>query len=160
MAGNVGYALGPSDGVLVPGWLQTWGLSILTDAPNPDAAWEFVRWATSPEFIELVGENSPRGWAAAPPGTRMSTYETDAYIEAHSPYFQTVFDVIPNVPIDMPGTTPRPGLPGIQYVGIPEFPSVATSCTFDISEAIRGAISIDMALNRCQAVASELTDLG
>ena len=59
-------------------------------------------------------------------------------------------------PIDDPGTTPRPGLPGVQYVGVPEFQDVGTRCTEQFSAAIAGNVSVDDALAACQAIASEV----
>ena len=56
-----------------------------------------------------------------------------------------------------PGLTPRPGLPGVQYVGIPEFQDIGTRCTQEISAAIAGQQSVDAALDNCQAIASEVS---
>ena len=58
-------------------------------------------------------------------------------------------------PIDNPGTTPRPGLPGVQYVGVPEFQDTGARCTEQFSAAIAGSISVDDALAACQEIASE-----
>ena len=56
-----------------------------------------------------------------------------------------------------PGTTPRPGLPGVQYVGIPEFQDIGTRCTLEISAAIAGTITVDQALDTCQTIAAEIS---
>ena len=45
-----------------------------------DAAKSFVKWATSKEYVQLVGETE--GWVAAPPGTRKSTYDNPEYQKA------------------------------------------------------------------------------
>jgi sorbitol/mannitol transport system substrate-binding protein len=58
-------------------------------------------------------------------------------------------------PIDNPGTTPRPGLPGVQYVGVPEFQDVGTRCTEEFSGVIAGRTSVDDALSACQDIASQ-----
>ena len=52
-----------------------------------------------------------------------------------------------------PGTTPRPGRPGVQFVGIPEFQQVATDCSAEFATAVEGWITIDDALDNCQAIA-------
>ena len=57
-------------------------------------------------------------------------------------------------PIDDPGTTPRPGLPGVQYVGVPEFQDLGNQCTELFSSVIAGGTSIDDALSQCQDIAS------
>jgi sorbitol/mannitol transport system substrate-binding protein len=58
-------------------------------------------------------------------------------------------------PINNPGTTKRPGLPGVQYVGIPEFQDVGNQCTEQFSSVIAGRTSIDSALKACQEIASQ-----
>lgn len=40
-------------------------------------ALEFMTWATSKDYIELVGETN--GWATVPPGTRKLTYDLAEY---------------------------------------------------------------------------------
>ena len=57
-------------------------------------------------------------------------------------------------PINNPGTTKRPGLPGVQYVGIPQFQDVGNQCTSQFSAVIAGRASIDLALKNCQKIAS------
>jgi len=60
-------------------------------------------------------------------------------------------------PINNPGTTPRPGLPGVQYVGVPEFQDVGTRCTELFSAAIAGSMSVEDALADCHIIASEVS---
>ncbi len=59
-------------------------------------------------------------------------------------------------PIDNPGTTTRPGLPGVQYVGIPEFQDVGNRCTEQFSGVIAGRVDVDGALSACQDIASQV----
>jgi sorbitol/mannitol transport system substrate-binding protein len=63
-----------------------------------------------------------------------------------------------SAPIENPGTTPQPGLGGVQYVGVPEFQDVATRCTEEFSAAIAGSRSVDDALAACQVIASEVSN--
>jgi sorbitol/mannitol transport system substrate-binding protein len=58
-------------------------------------------------------------------------------------------------PIDNPGTTPRPGLPGVQYVGIPQFQDVGNRCTQLFSSVIAGSTKSSAALSQCQQIASQ-----
>ena len=60
-------------------------------------------------------------------------------------------------PITNPGTTKRPGLPGVQYVGVPEFQDVGNQCTQQFSAVMAGRAAIDAALKNCQGVASQAT---
>jgi sorbitol/mannitol transport system substrate-binding protein len=151
------YALAPVKDTAASGWLWAWALAIPKNAPDPDTAWQYVSWATGPDYLVEAGENLPGGWAAVPPGTRKSLYDNPNYQEAASAFAQKTLDAMLAAPIDNPGTTPRPGLPAVQFVGVPEFQDVGTRCTEQFSSAIAGNISIDDALNACQAIASEVS---
>jgi len=150
-----GYALAPTKVTDASGWLWSWAMAIPQNSPDPDTAWEFVSWATSQEYIEAAGEALPGGWAAVPPGTRQSTYENPEYLAAADAFATKTLDAMLAAPIDDPGTTPRPGLPGVQYVGVPEFQDTGTLCTEQFSSVIAGNISIDDALSACQDIASQ-----
>jgi len=53
----------------VPYSICSWGLSINANAPHKDAAWEFIKWATSKETVlKTQGDG-------AVPGARASLYE-------------------------------------------------------------------------------------
>lgn len=157
LKGNLGVALAPTVNTPGAGWLWTWAFATPAGSNNPDAAWEFMSWATSEEYVNIAGENGPGGWAAAPAGSRTSTYENPAYQEAAATFYELTLDQINAADPTNPGTTPRPGLPGVQYVGIPEFQDVGTRCTTELSAAIAGSITTDEALDRCQAIASEVS---
>ena len=157
--GNVGYALAPTERTEASGWLWTWGFAIPVTANNPDRAWEFIRWSTSAEFVALVGQQGRASWADAPPGTRFSTYENPAYQEATEGYGQVVLNAIRSADPNNPGTTGRVGLPGVGYVGIPQFQSIASDCTIEISAAIAGEITVDESLDRCQDIAAQVEGL-
>ena len=153
-----GFALAPTKVTDASGWLWAWALAIPQNASDPDTAWEYVSWATSEEYINAAGESLPGGWAAVPPGTRESTYANPNYQAAAQAFAQKTLDAMLAAPIDNPGTTPRPGLPGVQYVGVPEFQDVGTRCTEQFSAAIAGSISVDSALSACQDIASEVSN--
>lgn len=153
-----GYALAPTNVTDASGWLWAWTLAIPVSTTDQDAAWEFISWATSQAYIEAAGEMLPGGWAAVPPGTRQSTYDNPNYQEAAAAFAQKTLDAMLAAPIDNPGTTPRPGLPGVQYVGVPEFQDVGTRCTQEFSAAIAGSMSVEDALSACQSIASEVSN--
>jgi polyol transport system substrate-binding protein len=154
--GKNGYAPAPVEETPASGWLWTWALAIPTASENVDAAWEYISFATGPEYIEQAGTRVPGGWAAIPPGTRRSTYEIPQYEEAAAAFAEPTLDAISAAPIDDPGTTPRPGLPGVQYVAIPEFQDVGNRCTEEFSAVIAGRETIDEALANCQDIAAEV----
>jgi sorbitol/mannitol transport system substrate-binding protein len=156
--GKNGYAPAPVEETPTSGWLWTWALAIPTASDNVDAGWEYISFATGPEYLKQAGTRVPGGWAAIPPGTRESTYEIPQYEEAAAAFAEPTLDAISAAPIDDPGTTPRPGLPGVQYVGIPEFQDVGNRCTEQFSAVIAGRASIDEALENCQDIASQAAE--
>ena len=54
-----------------------------------------------------------------------------------------------------PGVQPRPA-PGIQFVGIPEFPNLGTQISEDISSVIAGQMSVEEALSNGQQMAEDV----
>ena len=154
--GKLDYALAPTKLTDASGWLWAWSLAIPENAPDKDTAWEYVRWATGPEYLAVAGDLLDGGWATVPPGTRASLYENPKYQEAAASFADITLEAMQKAPIDMPGLQPRPGLPGIQFVGVPQFQDVGTRCTEQISAAIAGNVSVDDALSACDAIASEV----
>ena len=92
------------------------------------------------------GDADSGGWAAIPPGTRRSTYEIPEYQNAARAFAKPTIDAIESAPIDNPGTTKRPGNPGVQYVGIPQFEDVGNQCTEQFAAVIRRQV-----VGRCGA---------
>ncbi len=154
--GKLGYALSPTKVTDASGWLWAWALAIPENAPDKDTAWEYVKWATGPEYLVQAGENLPGGWATVPPGTRESLYENPNYQEAAAAFADITLEAMEAAPIDNPGLQPRPGLPGVQFVGVPQFQDVGTRCTEQFSAVIAGNVTVDDALAACQAIASEV----
>jgi sorbitol/mannitol transport system substrate-binding protein len=154
--GKNGYAAAPVERTEASGWLYSWAFAIPTSSSNADLAWRYISWATGPRYIREAGTRIPGGWAAIPPGTRRSTYEIPEYRKAARAFLQPTLDALESAPIDHPGTTKRPGLPGIFYVGIPQYQAVGDQCTELFSAVIAGKLSIDAALRNCQDIASRV----
>jgi sorbitol/mannitol transport system substrate-binding protein len=153
--GKNGYASAPIDKTQASGWLWSWALAIPKTTSNQDMAWKYVAFATGPDYIKQAGSSIEGGWAAIPPGTRESTYEIPQYKKAASAFADPTLKAMSSAPIDNPGTSKRPGLPGVQYVGVPEFQDVGNQCTQQFSAVIAGRTSIEAALQNCQDIASQ-----
>jgi sorbitol/mannitol transport system substrate-binding protein len=153
--GKNGYALAPVDKTPASGWLWSWALAIPKTTQKGDLAWKYISFATGPQYPKEAGSKVPGGWASLPPGTRKSLYEIPQYKKAAKAFAQPTLDAISAAPIDNPGTTKRPGLPGVQYVGVPEFQDVGNQCTQQFSAVIANRTSIDDALKNCQGIASQ-----
>jgi sorbitol/mannitol transport system substrate-binding protein len=154
MRGRNGYAPAPVERTEASGWLWSWALAIPRTTNRADLAWRYVAWATGPRYIEEAGTRIAGGWAAIPPGTRRSTYAIPDYRNAARAFARPTLDAIESAPIDAPGTSRRPGNPGVQYVGVPQFQDVGNECTEQFAAVIRGRSRIDSALANCQNVAS------
>ena len=131
------------------GWFWAWALGIPSSSSKVDTAKSFLKWATSKEYVTLVGERE--GWVAAPPGTRKSTYDNPNYQEA-APFAQIVYQSIANADITNPTKDPVPYV-GIQYVAIPEFQGIGTTVGQQIAAALAGQVSVEEALETAQASA-------
>jgi sorbitol/mannitol transport system substrate-binding protein len=153
--GKNGYAFAPVDKTKASGWLWTWALAIPKTSPDPADAWKYISWATSAQYIKAAGTHTKGGWAAIPPGTRLSTYKIPQYKAAAKAFAATTLAAMKAAPITNPGTSKRPGLPGVQYVGIPQFQDVGNRCTQLFSAVIAGSMKDSAALSQCQQIASQ-----
>jgi sorbitol/mannitol transport system substrate-binding protein len=152
--GKNGYASAPVELTKASGWLWSWAFAIPTTSTKRDLAWRYIAWATGPQYNEEAGPKITGGWAAIPPGTRRSTYEIPQYREVARVFANPTLEAIESAPVDNPGTTKRPGTPGVQFVGIPQFQTVGNECTELFSAVISGTLPIGAALRNCQNIAA------
>ena len=146
--GKMGYAHMPVNKTKESGWLWSWNLAVPATTKNKDAAIKFVKWATSKEYIKLVGQKI--GWSNVPPGSRTSTYELPEYKAAAKAYAPITLEVMSAVNPKQPGVNPQPWV-GIQYVSIPEFQDVGNKCAQYIADYLANRSSVDDALGKCQS---------
>ena len=143
LEGDIGFAPAPVNVTDASGWLWAWGLAIPETSPEKDAAWEFISWVTSKEYIELAGQEA--GWAQIPPGSRTSTYEIPEYQEAAADYADLTLEAIQAADPQNPTVDPVP-YTGVQYVSIPEFEQIGEFVSQQLAGAISGNQSLDAAL--------------
>ena len=146
--GKMGYAHMPVNKTKEAGWLWSWNLAVPATTKNKDAAIKFVKWATSKEYIKLVGQKI--GWSNVPPGSRTSTYELPEYKDAAKAYGPITLEVMSAVNPKQPGVNPQPWV-GIQYVSIPEFQDVGNKCAQYVADYLANRSSVDDALAKCQS---------
>ncbi len=152
VADSVGFALAPNaEGVEKrSNWLWAWALAIPAGTQQEDAAKQFIEWATSREYIELVAENE--GWANVPPGARNSLYENPAYQEV--PFAHMTLESIDAADPTNPTVDPVPYV-GIQFVAIPEFAGIATEVSQEFAEVYAGQQTVAEALENAQALTND-----
>ena len=152
VADSVGFALAPhKDGIdKNANWLWAWALAIPAGTQKEDAAKQFIEWATSKDYIELVAANE--GWANVPPGARTSLYETPEYQEV--PFAEMTLKSILSADPLHPTVDPVPYV-GVQFVAIPEFAGIATEVGQEFSAALAGQQSAAEALEKAQALTAD-----
>ena len=139
------------------GWSWAWALGIPSSSKKADAAKSFLAWATSKDYVKLVG--STEGWVAAPPGTRKSTYDNAEYTKA-APFAGTVLTAIQVTNPSKPTVNPVP-YTGVQFVAIPEFQGIGTAVGQEIAAALAGQKTADEALAAAQAATLQtMTEAG
>jgi sorbitol/mannitol transport system substrate-binding protein len=147
VANDVGFAFAPME-VTPKGahWLWSWALAIEGSSKQKAAAFTFLTWATSKSYIALVAKD--KGWASVPPGTRASTYSNPAYQKA-APFASLVLQSIQTADPNN-STLNKVPYTGVQFVGIPEFQSIGTQVTQNLSAALTGATTVASALQLSQ----------
>jgi len=151
VADHVGFALAPDNGLgKRSNWLWAWALAIPAGTQKEAAAKQFIEWATSTGYIELVAANE--GWANVPPGARTSLYENPNYKEV--PFAQMTLDSILSADPNNSTVEPSPYV-GIQFAAIPEFAGIATEVSQEFSAVYAGQQTVDEALAKAQAITND-----
>ncbi|HEV7915074.1 MAG TPA: extracellular solute-binding protein, partial [Albitalea sp.] len=130
-------------------WLWAWSLAIPAGSQKVDAAQKFIRWATSKDYVKLVGKEV--GWGSVPTGTRKSTYATPEFLKAAkfaAAELKAINTADPNA-----STLPKSPYVGVQYAAIPEFQAIGIAVGQQMSAALAGKVSIDQALKASQTAA-------
>lgn len=155
VAGKMGYAHAPVVETEESGWLWSWNLAVPTTTQNQEAALEFVKWATSKEYHQLVGEEF--GWTRVPPGARQSTYENPEYLAAAETFAPITQDIMLAVDPEQPGLHEQ-SWTGVQYVTIPEFQDLGNQVSQDLADVFSGRAQLGPVLERGQELAQDAGD--
>ena len=139
------------------GWFWSWALAIPASSQKSDTAKDFLKWATSKEYFEMVGET--KGWVAVPSGTRQSVEEDARRLEG-APFATTIVDAILSVDPADPTRDPVP-YTGVQFVAIPEFQGIGNYVGQQVAAALAGQSTVEEALaNSQQFAVREMTKAG
>lgn len=139
------------------GWFWSWALAIPASSTKADTAKDFLKWATSKEYFQMVGET--KGWVAVPSGTRASIHDDARLLEA-APFAETIKNAIFSVDPADPTRDPVP-YTGVQFVAIPEFQGIGNYVGQQVAAALAGQQTVDQALaNSQQFAVREMTKAG
>jgi sorbitol/mannitol transport system substrate-binding protein len=151
VADSVGFALAPDTGLgKRSNWLWAWALAIPAGTQKTTEAKQFIEWATGKAYIEMVA--AKEGWANVPPGARTSLYANPDYQAV--PFAKMTLDSILSADPLKPTVDPVPYV-GIQFAAIPEFAGIATDVSQEFSNAYAGQQTVEEALAKAQAIATE-----
>ena len=151
VADKVGFALAPDNGLgKRSNWLWAWALAIPAGSQKIDAAKQFIEWATSNGYIELVA--SKEGWANVPPGARISLYANPSYKDV--PFAKMTLDSILSADPNNPTVDPVPYV-GVQFAAVPEFAGIATEVSQEFSAVYAGQQTVEEALAKAQALTND-----
>lgn len=151
VADQVGFALAPDNSLgKRSNWLWAWALGIPAGTKKEAAAKQFIEWATSSNYLELVA--GKEGWANVPPGTRKSLYENPNY--KNLPFAKMTLESILSADPSNSTVDPSPYI-GIQFAAIPEFAGIATEVSQEFSAAYAGKQTISEALKKAQAITND-----
>jgi sorbitol/mannitol transport system substrate-binding protein len=154
VAEHVGFALAPDNGLgKRSNWLWAWALAIPAGTQKQEAALQFVEWATSTDYIELVA--AKEGWANVPPGARISLYENENYQAV--PFAKMTLESILTADPNNSTVEPSPYV-GVQFAAIPEFAGMATDVSQEFSAVYAGQQTVDEALAKAQAIANDVME--
>lgn len=122
----------------------TWSFAIPKPSRKKALAQEFMEWATSKEYLELVA--AKRGWLVTPPGTRASTYQNENYRKA-APFGDFVLDIILGRHLPAQAEASKADL---VELNLPEFPALGNVLGSNMSDVLKNKRTIAEALSLAQ----------
>ena len=157
---KVGFANAPVAAGTPKGsnWFWSWNLAIPKSTKQQDAAFKFVTWATSTEYIASVARLKG-SWTAVPSGTRTSTYANPNYKKAAGAFSGLVLSSLNRADVKNATKDPVP-YTGVQYVSIPEFQALGTLVGQNLADALVGKVTVDQFLIQSQSVAQKVAKSG
>ena len=150
VADKVAFAQAPSKKTSKgKNWLWAWSLAIPQSSTKTAEATKFLEWATSKDYVNLVG--GKLGWGKVPTGTRTSTYENPNFLAAAKFATAELAAIKSANPND--STFNKSPYVGVQFAAIPEFQAIGVAVGQQMSAALAGSISVKDALAKSQTAA-------
>lgn len=148
VADKLGFAQNPVETWSKGGsWLWAWSLGIPSSSKNGDEARKFIEWATSKDYINMIGEKE--GWVTIPPGTRKSTYANQKYLSV-APFAMPTLKAIEGATLVDNTAVPKPYV-GINFPIIPEMQAINNYLGQQIAGALTKKTTVKAALDSSAA---------
>ncbi|MDC7241029.1 MAG: sugar ABC transporter substrate-binding protein [Spirochaetales bacterium] len=157
--GKMGYVMPPHQKMQTnTAWLWNWAMGINPNSSKAkkEAAFDFMLWATSKDYIKMTTELDPSG-SLTPPASRSSTYELEAYKSA--PYAEMTLKTLESTDFTKPTLQPVPYV-GLQYIAIPEFADAGTKMTQYLADYVVDKITLDEAIRKTEDVFNQVAEDG
>jgi sorbitol/mannitol transport system substrate-binding protein len=155
---KLGIAYAPTKVKSPSGWLWAWAFAMESNSKNKAAAYEFMEWATSLDYVKLAADKL--GWGSVPSGARKSLYDDPGYKDYGKAFNDVVVNSLGTVdPLKATNFADTP-YTGIQFVQIPEFQDLGTKCTQEFAGAISGSQTADEAIAKCNGYADDVAKTG
>lgn len=130
-------------------WLWAWALAIPESSAKAAEAQKFIQWATSQDYVNLVGKEV--GWGNVPTGTRQSTYDNPDF-KAAAKFADAELAAIKSAnPAD--STLEKSPYTGVQFAAIPEFQAIGVAVGQQMSSALAGKTTVEESLKTGQEAA-------
>jgi sorbitol/mannitol transport system substrate-binding protein len=121
-----------------------------------DAAFKFMLWATSKEYVLTSLKNDPTG-GSVPPAVRSSAYKLPLY--SSIPFIPAELAALEDMDFTKPCLDPVPYV-GLQYIAIPEFADAGDKMTQNLADYVVDNITLDEAIRRTQEVFEAVAEEG
>ncbi|MDR1059339.1 MAG: sugar ABC transporter substrate-binding protein [Treponema sp.] len=149
--GKLGYVAAPHAAMRAnTAWLWNWsmGLNPKSSPAKKQAAFEFMLWATSKEYIAKTLVQDPTG-GVTPPASRTSTFGLREMVSLA--YNDATLKSLAGMDFTKPCLDPVPYV-GLQYIAIPEFADAGDLMTRYLADYVVDNITLDEAIRRTQQV--------
>jgi sorbitol/mannitol transport system substrate-binding protein len=157
--GKLGYAMAPHAALRSnTAWLWNWsfGINPKVSAAKKQAAFNFILWATSKDYVLKTFAIDPNG-GVTPQAARTSTYKLPQSVAL--PYNEPILKSLAGMDFTKPCIDPVPYV-GLQYIAIPEFADAGDLMTRYLADYVVDNITLDEAIRRTQQVFEQVAKDG
>lgn len=158
-SGHLGYVMAPHEVKKNNcGWLWSWdmGINPKTTAAKKQAVFDYIIWATSPEYAKLAYSEDNTG-STTPCAARASTYAMAGYKDLS--YASATLKSLTDADVNNPCVNKTPYI-GLQYIAMPEFADLGDKMTQNVASFVTGKMTLDDAITKTNDAFNEAAKSG